>query len=122
MADYGNLSTKSHILKHVVEIHPEEEELMNIQFGIKIIKNAKTSFKRQIIESVDIQENIHHHLRRENKKDRNMVHMPRRENMTSENSSRDRNWPKTPSQRQSQRKRKMKLTTYFMERRKQWKW
>jgi hypothetical protein len=61
VADYENLSTKSHMLKHVVEIHPEEE-LMKIQFGIKIIKTAKTSFERQIFESVEIQENRHHHL------------------------------------------------------------
>jgi hypothetical protein len=61
LSDYENLSTKSHILKHAVEVY-QEEELNNIRFGIKITKSAKTSFERQIFESVEIQENIHHHL------------------------------------------------------------
>jgi hypothetical protein len=61
VADYRNLSTKSHMLKHAVEMHPEEE-LNDIKFGIKITKTAKTSFERQIFESVEIQENRHHHL------------------------------------------------------------
>ena len=61
VSDFRNLSTKSHMLKHAVEVHPEEE-LKNIKFGIKIIKTAKTSFERQIFESVEIQENRHHHF------------------------------------------------------------
>ena len=60
VTDYENLSTKSYMLKHAVEVH-SEEELNNIKFGIKIIKTAKTSFERQIYESVEIQENRHHH-------------------------------------------------------------
>ena len=61
LSDFENISTKSHMLKHTVESHPEEE-LDNIKFGIKIIKSAKSSFERQIFESVAIQENRHHHL------------------------------------------------------------
>lgn len=61
LTDYENLSTKSHMLKHAVEMH-SGEGLDNIRFGIKIIKTAKSSFERQIFESVEIQENRHHHL------------------------------------------------------------
>ena len=61
LTDYENLSTKSHLLKHTVEMHPGEE-LDNIKFGIRIVKTAKSSFERQIFESVEIQENRHHHL------------------------------------------------------------
>ena len=55
------MSTKSHLLKHTVEMHPGEE-LDKIKFGIRIVKTAKSSFERQIFESVEIQENRHHHL------------------------------------------------------------
>ena len=61
LSDYQNLSTKSHMLKHKVEKHPEEE-LDNIKFGICIIKTAKSSFSRQIYESVLIQASRSHHL------------------------------------------------------------
>ena len=49
------------MLKHAVDVH-NQEDLKNIKFGIKIIKAAKSSFERQIYESVEIQENRHHHL------------------------------------------------------------
>ena len=60
-SDYHNLSIKSHMLKHKVEKHTEEE-IDNIKFGIRIIKTANTSFKRQIFESVLIQASRQHHL------------------------------------------------------------
>jgi hypothetical protein len=59
--DFQNLSTQSHLLKHAVEIHGEED-FKKLQFGIKVIRYAKSSFERQIMESVEIQENRHHHL------------------------------------------------------------
>ena len=58
LTDYENFSTKSHMLKHAVEMH-DGEELDKIEFGIKIIKTAKTSFERQIFESVVIQTQRH---------------------------------------------------------------
>ena len=61
LSDYQNLSTKSHMLKHKVDKHPEED-LENIKFGITIIKSAKSSFNRQIYESVLIQTSKTHHL------------------------------------------------------------
>ena len=49
------------MLKHVVEMH-SNEDMDTIRFGIKIVKYAKSSFERQILESVEIQANRHHHL------------------------------------------------------------
>ena len=48
--------TSSHILRHLLDQHEEEEqEWDNIRFGMKIIKNTRTAFERQILESVEIQ-------------------------------------------------------------------
>ena len=38
------------------------EELNTLKFGMKVIRYAKSSFERQILESVEIQDNRHHHL------------------------------------------------------------
>ena len=59
--DFDNLSTKSHLLKHAVGMH-QNEEFNTLKFGIRVIKYSKTSFERQIFESVEIQENRHHFL------------------------------------------------------------
>ena len=59
--DYENLSTKSHMLKHAVETHPHEDP-KQIQFGMKVVRFTKSSFERQILESVEIQSNRQHHL------------------------------------------------------------
>ena len=61
VTDFENLSIKSHMLKHAVELH-DKEDMQNIKFGIRILRTAKSSFERQIYESVAIQENRHHHL------------------------------------------------------------
>ena len=47
LSDYENLSTKSHMLKHVVDKH-EGEDRSQIKFGIKVIKYSKSSYERQI--------------------------------------------------------------------------
>ena len=60
-SDYTNLSTKSHMLKHAVEMHPEEG-LDKIEFGMKVIRYTKSAFERQILESVEIQSSRNHHL------------------------------------------------------------
>ena len=59
--DYHNLSTKSHMLKHAVEMHPQED-LKAIQFGMKVVRYTKSAFDRQICESVEIQGSRNHHL------------------------------------------------------------
>ena len=59
--DYENLSIKSHMLKHAVEMHAQEDPKA-LKFGMKAIKFTKSSFERQVLESVEIQNNRHHHL------------------------------------------------------------
>ena len=59
--DYHNLSTKSHMLKDTVEMHPQEN-LKAIQFGMKVVRYTKSTFDRQICESVEIQGSRNHHL------------------------------------------------------------
>ena len=61
ITDYENLSTKSHMLKHMVEMH-STEQMGDNKIGIKVIKYAKSAFERQIFESCEIQANRHHHL------------------------------------------------------------
>ena len=55
------LKTKSHMLRHMVEMH-EGEKREDVQFGVRILRQAKTAFERQIMESVLIQEMRGHHL------------------------------------------------------------
>ena len=59
--DYSNLSTKSHMLKHAVEMH-QGEGMMNVKFGMKVVRFLKTAWDRQILESCEIQGNRGHHL------------------------------------------------------------
>ena len=59
--DYDNLSTKSHMLKHAVEIHGQEQ-FDTLEFGMKVIQFTKSPMDRQILESSMIQQNKHHHL------------------------------------------------------------
>ena len=54
MNDYKNLSTKSHLLKHAVDVH-QQEELCTLKFGVKVLKYTRSAFERQIYESVTIE-------------------------------------------------------------------
>ena len=50
------------MLKHIVNSHPEQDP-KEVHFGMKIIRTCKTSFERQVYESVAIQqEREQHHL------------------------------------------------------------
>ena len=50
------------MLKHAVAVHPEQDP-MEVQFGMKVIKYTQSSFERQIRESVIIQiERKEHHI------------------------------------------------------------
>ena len=61
VADMQQLKPSSHLLKHIVDKH-ENENPAEIEFGIKVIKFTRSSFERQILESVVIQQERHHHL------------------------------------------------------------
>ena len=54
--DINACKTSSHMLRHLLDVHEEEEEDWdNIKFGMRILKNTRTAFERQILESVTIQ-------------------------------------------------------------------
>ena len=60
-SDKRQLKTTSHMLRHLVG-HHEGEDMDKVEFGVKILKVTKTSFERQILESVLIQDKRGEHL------------------------------------------------------------
>ena len=48
------MKTSSHMLRHLIEMHPGEER-SQVEFGIKVLRFTKSSFERQVLESVIIQ-------------------------------------------------------------------
>ena len=61
LRDKEELKADSHMIKHFFDQH-SEEQLEDMKFGARIVKQARTAFNRQIGESVAIQSNKHHHL------------------------------------------------------------
>ena len=55
------LNSDSYMLKHLIDKH-EGEDMEVQRFGIKVVKFTKSSFERQILESVTLQENRRHFL------------------------------------------------------------
>ena len=50
--DIAACKTSSHMLRHLLDVHEEEEETWDeVKFGMRIIKNTRTAFERQILES-----------------------------------------------------------------------
>ena len=56
-----SLNKDSYMLKHFVDKHGGED-LGKKRFALKVIKFTRTSFERQILESVQLQANREHHL------------------------------------------------------------
>ena len=61
LRDKEEIKADSHMIKHFFDKH-SEEELEDMKFGVRILKQAKTAFTRQIGESVAIQSNKGHYL------------------------------------------------------------
>ena len=76
MADLRSLNPTSHLLKHILDKH-EEEEIDEIKFGIKIIKYTRTPFERQILESVKIQQERQDHFLLNSRAEYNRCAIPR---------------------------------------------
>ena len=57
----ASLDKDSYMLKHFLDRH-EEEDLKVRRFAVKVIKFTRTSFDRQILESVQLQKNRNHNL------------------------------------------------------------
>ena len=59
--DLEQLNPKSHMLRHCIDQH-QGVQLEEVEFGMKVVQYTRTSFERQILESVKIQENRNHHI------------------------------------------------------------
>ena len=59
--DVDQLKTSSHMLRHLIEMHGGEER-SGVEFGVKVLRYTRSSFERQILESVLIQGNRDHHI------------------------------------------------------------
>ena len=54
--DVGGCKTSSHMLRHLLDQHEDEEQEWDmVRFGMRIIKSTRSAFERQILESVEIQ-------------------------------------------------------------------
>ena len=73
--DLENLRKDSHMLKHVLDMHEEDNE--KIEFGIRVIKFTRSSFERQILESCLIQEQRKYHHILNSKAEYNRCAVPR---------------------------------------------
>jgi hypothetical protein len=61
--DIAACKTSSHMLRHLLDVHEHEEgEWDQIRFGMRIIKNTRSAFERQISESVMIQKSRWHNI------------------------------------------------------------
>ena len=75
--DIKACKTSSHMLRHLLDVHEEEEEDWDIiKFGMRIIKNKRTAFERQILERVTIQKCRGQHIMT-NKAEYNRCALPR---------------------------------------------
>ena len=63
-------------LKSSFHMHGENE-IVKIRFDVKVVKTTKSSFERQILESVVIQKERHHHLLLNSRADYNRCAVPR---------------------------------------------
>ena len=59
--DFFEMKADSHLLKHYLDKHASEE-MEEMEFGTKIVKECTSAFNRQIQESVEIQNNMEHHI------------------------------------------------------------
>ena len=59
--DLEDLKADSHMLKHYFDVHADEK-LEDMKFGMKVIKEARTAFERQVAESVEIQNASDHNI------------------------------------------------------------
>ena len=74
--DLSTLSNKSHMLKHILTEHPGQE-IKKVKFGMSIIKTCRTSFERQIYESVAIQQAREQHNILNSRAEYNRCSLPR---------------------------------------------
>ena len=76
MRDRNYLNKGSHMLKHIVDKHGDED-MLKIKFGMRALKFHRASFERQIYESVMIQRNRGQHNLLNSKAEFNRCSIPR---------------------------------------------
>ena len=76
LRDYKEMKLDSHLLKHFLE-HHKEEEMEEVEFGTRIVQEYRTAFDRQIGESVEINKNKEHHYILNSKNEYNRCALPR---------------------------------------------
>ena len=75
--DIPACKTSSHMLRHLLAVHEEEEETWDqVRFGMRLIRSTRTAFKRKILESVTIQKERGQNLMN-NKSEYNRCALPR---------------------------------------------
>ena len=74
--DLTTLNPRSHMLKHVLTHHPNED-MLSVEFGMSVKKFCKSSFERQILESVTIQHERNNHHLMNSKSEYNRCSLPR---------------------------------------------
>ena len=74
--DWEDLKINSHMVKHYFDEH-EGENPKDMIFGMRILKNHRTAFNRQISESVMIQTEKQHHNILNSKSEYNRCALPR---------------------------------------------
>ena len=75
--DFENLSEKSHILKHYLNCH-RDKNIKEMKMSVKIVKSYRSSFERQIGESVMINHNLRENVQLLNSKNEyNRCSIPR---------------------------------------------
>ena len=76
LRDFQEMKLDSHMLKHYVEIH-EGEKMETIEFGMRIVKEARSAFERQIAESFHIQNQKKNNIILNSKSEYNSCALPR---------------------------------------------
>ena len=72
----NQLKPNSHLLKHYIDKH-ENEDINQIEFGMRVRFKARSAFERQVMESVLIQQELHKHNILNSKSEYNRCALPR---------------------------------------------
>ena len=94
------LQTSSHMLKHMLEVHGEEE-MEKVEFGARVLKFARSAFERQVMESVLIQEEREKHHILNSKSEYNRCSLPR---LTAKLGERD--WKKREKEGEEEKRKR----------------
>ena len=107
------LQPSSHMLKHILEEHGEEE-IENVEFGARVMRFAKTAFDRQVMESVLIQEEREQHHILNSKSEYNRCSLPRLTAKLGENE-----WKKKMKEGEDEKEKEKRLERRILEMRKE---